>query len=178
MIVLDPDEKPVAGQGNKKQKTSCSCTTIFIALIGIYLIQVLVGFLSTRWLYRKNPFRPGRTRTVPQRRPLKHTAASRKRKDLVRCRTNMKNLGMAIEMYSIDNNGEYPQSLTNLTPKYLKNIPSCPAAGTGQIYVSSYQVSRKPRGFTIYCAGSHHKKSGIFKDFPRFTSRNRLQSGP
>jgi hypothetical protein len=41
------------------------------------------------------------------------------------CKSNLKNLGTALEMYSTDYKGKYPASLGALTPNYLKFIPSC-----------------------------------------------------
>lgn len=43
------------------------------------------------------------------------------------CQSNMKNIGTALECYRQDNNDLYPPTLTKLTPKYLKTIPTCPS---------------------------------------------------
>lgn len=45
------------------------------------------------------------------------------------CRSNLKNLGTALEMYSTDACGRYPSSLSSLTPDYLVTLPTCPASG-------------------------------------------------
>ncbi len=45
------------------------------------------------------------------------------------CKSNLKNIGTALEMYSSDHGGEYPPSLATLSPEYLKRIPECPLAG-------------------------------------------------
>src|SRR5687768_4989061 len=41
------------------------------------------------------------------------------------CRSNLKNIGPALEMYAADWNGKYPTSMSQLTPNYLKTIPEC-----------------------------------------------------
>jgi hypothetical protein len=44
------------------------------------------------------------------------------------CRSNLKNLGVALEMYSVDRGGKYPTTLGQLTPNYLKTVPRCPSS--------------------------------------------------
>lgn len=41
------------------------------------------------------------------------------------CKSNLKNLSTALEMYSTDHGGAYPQSLEELTPQYLETVPRC-----------------------------------------------------
>ena len=48
---------------------------------------------------------------------------------LTACKSNLKNIGIALEMYSTDHSGKYPGSLSALVPEYLKQIPVCGAAG-------------------------------------------------
>ena len=47
------------------------------------------------------------------------------------CKSNLKKLGTAMEMYSTDHSGKYPASMAQLTPNYLKTIPDCPQNGPG-----------------------------------------------
>lgn len=54
------------------------------------------------------------------------------------CISNVKNIGAALEMYSTDWSGSFPPTLSNLTPNYLKTIPSCPAAGA-DTYSTGYR---------------------------------------
>lgn len=62
------------------------------------------------------------------------------------CRTNLKNLASALEMYSTDYSGQYPESLERLLAgNYLKTLPTCPAAG--HMTYTDYQVSRNPTIF-------------------------------
>jgi hypothetical protein len=59
------------------------------------------------------------------------------------CKSNLKNIGTALEMYSSDHGGEYPPSLATLSPEYLKRIPECPLAGQ-DTYSPSYNLSWAP----------------------------------
>lgn len=92
------------------------------------------------------------------------------------CISNMKNIGTALEMYSTDNSGHYPDSLTKLTPDYLRIIPTCPAAGK-QTYIDSYQVSQNPDAYTFYCIGDNHSDAGIPENHPRYDSSNGIDIG-
>lgn len=56
---------------------------------------------------------------------------------LTACKSNLKNIGTALEMYSTDWSGKYPTALATLTPNYLKTIPECPADGT-DTYTGGY----------------------------------------
>lgn len=85
------------------------------------------------------------------------------------CRANLKNVATALEMYSTDNQGAYPASLSQLTPNYLKVLPDCPAAGA-QTYLESYQVATHPDNFTLFCSGHHHEAAGMGPDHPLYNS--------
>lgn len=52
---------------------------------------------------------------------------------LTGCKSNQKNLAVALETYSTDFQGHYPPTLSLLTPNYLKIIPNCPSAGADPI---------------------------------------------
>lgn len=69
------------------------------------------------------------------------------------CRNNLKNIGMALEMYSTDSSGRYPSTLDLLVPEYLKVIPTCSSAGRPSY---SYSAFSSPDRYTVYCAGSNH----------------------
>lgn len=56
---------------------------------------------------------------------------------LTACKSNLKNIGTGLEMYSTDYGGRYPTSLAQLTPNYLKTLPQCPTAGR-DTYSASY----------------------------------------
>lgn len=70
------------------------------------------------------------------------------------CRSNLFNIGTAMEMYRSDNEGCYPPSLSCITPKYLRTIPTCPSAGM-QTYM---YISRSvPDLYTVWCSGAYHR---------------------
>ena len=92
------------------------------------------------------------------------------------CKSNLKNLGTAFEMYSTDWSGKYPpigRERELLAPNYLKTIPECPSSGT-----DSYTISSDPsgpyntEGFTDYyyiqCTTAHHEAAGGVKNFPQY----------
>ena len=61
------------------------------------------------------------------------------------CKSNCKNIGTALEMYSTDWEGKYPSDMASLIPNYLKVIPECPAAGTdtySRFYSNSPMVAK------------------------------------
>lgn len=90
------------------------------------------------------------------------------------CKSNLKNLGVALEMYSTDNLGDYPLSSSQLTPRYLKTIPTCPTVGS-----VTYVMSLAPKGYTIVCGGKQHEGAGIREaDYPQYTSVTGLIERP
>ena len=60
---------------------------------------------------------------VAQLRPK--VIRARSRGGLTQCKSNLKNIGTALEMYSTDYEGKYPSGLSSLVPNYLKAIPDC-----------------------------------------------------
>lgn len=73
----------------------------------------------------------------------------------VACSSNLKNIATALEMYACDSQGHYPTRLSQLTPNYLKTVPTCPAAGADS-YSATYQRALKPDGFRLHCGGENH----------------------
>ena len=89
------------------------------------------------------------------------------------CKSNLKNVGTACEMYATDNAGRYPQSLDKLTPSYLKTIPTCPTAGANT-YSDNYVGSALPDIFTVFCHGSFHGNVGMSPNYPQYNALNGL----
>lgn len=85
------------------------------------------------------------------------------------CKSNLKNLATALEMYATDNKGHYPADLTSLTPGYLKMIPVCPGADR-----ESYVYEVKGEAFTVTCKGLNHAGIGVPADHPFYTSTRGL----
>ena len=100
------------------------------------------------------------------------------------CRSNLKNIGTAMEMYSTDWSGKYPESLSILTPNYLKTIPVCPVSnemryravfgpGVGYNLGGTDESGKKYEGFQdyylVWCEGQEHKKYyDGFENFPQY----------
>lgn len=73
---------------------------------------------------------------------------------LMACKSNLKNIGTALEMYSTDH-GTYPRNLTELTPDYLKTVPKCPS---GKPYGADIDVEN----YLVFCAGGWHGKGRLY----------------
>lgn len=92
---------------------------------------------------------------------------------LTACKSNLKNLGTACEMYSTDYEGKYPSRLDSLTPNYLKTIPSCPSAGK-VTYRAQFGPSAPMNSshyqdyYYLECYGENHKKMHITGDYPAY----------
>jgi prepilin-type N-terminal cleavage/methylation domain-containing protein len=94
---------------------------------------------------------------------------------LTACKSNLKNIGTAMEMYSTDWSGKYPSgaAMLLLTPNYLKTIPECPAAGsiTYNALLGSGVAYNSP-GFQDYyfisCSGTNHKAVSVPAGYPQY----------
>lgn len=95
------------------------------------------------------------------------------RRQLTECKSNQKNIGTAMEMYSTDWSGHYPDRLTKLVPNYLDALPTCPAAGA-----MTYQMEYGPKAahnkasfsdyYYLYCAGQNHSRAGLPENTPAY----------
>jgi len=95
---------------------------------------------------------------------------------LTACKSNLKNIGTALEMYSTDFAGRYPTSSTLLTPNYLKTIPTCASVGSCT-YV--FQMGSSPDLYTVICGGENHKSAGVqAPNYPQYTSVTGLIERP
>lgn len=91
------------------------------------------------------------------------------------CKSNLKNIGTALEMYSTDFSGRFPASanLGSLTPNYLKTIPTC--ASTGQnTYSAGFTSVSIPDAYTVVCSGPNHSGAGLSTNYPQYTSTQGL----
>ncbi|MEW6277130.1 MAG: hypothetical protein AB1758_00805 [Candidatus Eremiobacterota bacterium] len=103
---------------------------------------------------------------------------ARARGQLTSCKSNLKNLGTALEMYARDNGGRYPRTMFALTPNYLKVIPECSFAGRDS-YSATYRSAGAPAAYTFCCGGLHHKSAGITApNYPQYTSTQGLVERP
>jgi type II secretory pathway pseudopilin PulG len=100
------------------------------------------------------------------------------------CKANLKNLSTALEMYASDHGGLYPRKLDLLVTapqSYLRQIPTCPAAGKATY---AYDWDVKPDRFTVFCRGDYHghmMRQIWNKDstnFPQYTADDGLVDHP
>lgn len=96
---------------------------------------------------------------------------------LTACKSNLKNIGTAMEMYSTDFSGRYATSAGLLTPNYLKTIPTCPSAGS-DTYTGGFTSASNPDLYTVACTGANHTGAGVTGDYPQYTSVQGLIERP
>ena len=99
------------------------------------------------------------------------------------CKSNLKNIGTALEMYATDYEGKYPKNLDQLKPNYLKTIPQCYAAGE-----VTYKAEFGPKApgnskqfedyFLLRCDGENHSDVNVAGGYPRFDSEVGLIERP
>lgn len=94
---------------------------------------------------------------------------ARTRGSLTACKSNLKNIGTALEMYSTDHEGRFPEALTQLTPDYLKSLPSCPSNGSKDSYREGYR--HREGIYRVACARGDHER--IYE--PGFPAYNSIQ---
>lgn len=92
---------------------------------------------------------------------------ARARGQLTSCVQNVKNIATSLEMYSTDWSGKYPAALTQLTPNYLKTIPTCPSTAT-DTYTAGYTSSTLPDEYLVLCQGNNHGGFGP-ANFPQYS---------
>lgn len=74
------------------------------------------------------------------------------------CSSNLRSLGTALEIYSTDWSGRYPQRLQDLVPGTVAALPTCPAAGR-DTYSASYVRGEWPDRYALYCEGDTHRRA-------------------
>ncbi|GMU56623.1 MAG: hypothetical protein AMXMBFR33_57690 [Candidatus Xenobia bacterium] len=90
------------------------------------------------------------------------------------CKSNLKNIATALEMFSTDNKGAYPPQLAGLTPNYLKMIPNCPVAGF-DTYSSSFESHHTPlKRPKIVCPGYHAENPECQANLARLNDSGKL----
>ncbi|MBX3166038.1 MAG: hypothetical protein KF760_01455 [Candidatus Eremiobacteraeota bacterium] len=79
-------------------------------------------------------------------------AGAQTRGQTIACKSNLKNIATALEMYSTDYGGRYPENTGPLVSgNYLKTIPTCPAAGK-DTYSETYKFTTDPDHFKVRCS--------------------------
>ncbi len=100
---------------------------------------------------------------------------ARTRSSFMTCRSNLRNIGTAIEMYSEEHKGEIPTALGHLTPNYLLSLPECPGAGRANYVLSvgkdaPMNTSGDDQYYFIACQGENHTGVAITGDYPAYSS--------
>ncbi|MCD4786180.1 MAG: zinc-ribbon domain-containing protein [Candidatus Eremiobacteraeota bacterium] len=166
---LDPGATtcPKCGAPVKKGMSTCAIVGIVLGVlfvVGIIVVGILAAIM------------------------IPNFQRARGQGQYVQCQSNCKNIGTALEMYSTDNSGRYPDSLDKLSPDYLRVIPTCAAAGENT-YDKSYSSwneepkKKKKAGssfgsstskYTFYCSGHYHKAVGVGANYPQYNSTTGL----
>jgi len=94
--------------------------------------------------------------------------------DLAACQSNLRNISTSIILYSNDNDRYYPGTLSVCVPRWLKAVPTCPAAHS-DTYSGGYTIvgvnesantATTTATFTIVCKGTNHDEIGLQADEP------------
>lgn len=93
---------------------------------------------------------------------------------LTGCKSNLKNIATALEAYSVDNAGHYPNDIELIAPSYMKTLPNCPAASSNT-YSDSYEFTLNPDSYQFFCEGAHHNSLAIPVDHPQWYSSSGLK---
>lgn len=100
---------------------------------------------------------------------------ARARGQFTLCKSNLKNIGTALQMYSEDNSGKYPPALGQLTPNYLKTLPECRGAGEVSYRLTVGQTTNDTIGyeenFYLECHGENHENVNVTGHYPAYDSR-------
>ena len=99
---------------------------------------------------------------------------ARERSRFTACISNMRSIGIAIEIYMTDDPLDLPpDDIKKLAPAYM---PSIPKNYHGIEYGYIYDL--KLHGYTIFCVGLNHELFGSPEDYPRFTSDSGVVEKP
>ena len=96
-------------------------------------------------------------------------AWARSQGQLTACKSNLKNIGTACEMWATDHQGRYPDRLEVLVPDYLRSIPECPRAGL-DTYSQTYRISRGGLFYGVCCGGGFHGNVKLKPNHPSYNS--------
>lgn len=99
--------------------------------------------------------------------------------DLTSCKSNLKTIGTACEMYATDHAGRYPQNLEVLlapsdAQPYFKRMPTCP---TSPDCYYDYDYNTCPDTYTLQCKGNH-RDDYIEEGYPKFSATEGLIERP
>jgi len=100
--------------------------------------------------------------------------AGRAQAQVAACESNMRMISSALEEYRSHNNNVYPESLNQLVPVYLKELPRCPTSN--QIYAYEIVKNQKSEisGFVVKCPRPDRHIRGEIRAL-YYSSENGLQ---
>lgn len=94
---------------------------------------------------------------------------------LTACKSNLKNIGTAMEMYSADHNGRYPTTKQDIlgdanNPGYMKVIPTCPLTPN---VAYTCKTASNPDYYYLICSQGKHQQAGLVTTtgYPQFDSQ-------
>lgn len=103
---------------------------------------------------------------------------ARSKSQLTACQAGLKSIATALEVYATENSGHFPNSLTALTPNYLKAMPTC-ASVHSDTYSTTFISGSNPDLFTMVCGTLGHTGAGVnLPNYPQFTSVQGLIEQP
>ena len=97
--------------------------------------------------------------------------ASRKRTpDWRDCLEKLGNVQVALEMYSLEHEGHYPDRFEQLVPNYSPAVPRCPKSGLVYTLSTGADSPFNTHGFLdfyyVHCRGGAHFEEGLATDHP------------
>ncbi len=101
---------------------------------------------------------------------VRHRLKPKAAEDLQTCKSNLKNIATACEMYSTDNEGRYPLETRELVPLYLPQMPVCPGADSAAA-VYAFQSATSPDAFSICCQGLNHRSLIATPNYPQYLNQ-------
>ncbi len=106
--------------------------------------------------------------------PGQFARASASRDNLTACCYNLQRVGAALDAWSSDHDGAYPQHLQDLVPKYIADLPRCPVDNGA--YAAGYQ----PHGddYVLTCPGDRHAGCNVPDGYPRIDTENGITLAP
>lgn len=94
------------------------------------------------------------------------------RAQLTGCQSNLRNIATAVNQYEVEKK-VFPTGLTEITPNYIKTIPTCPSAAK-DTYTDGYQVSGTSDQYTLQCKGQNHTLVNLGPDEPWYSPERGL----
>jgi hypothetical protein len=73
---------------------------------------------------------------------------------VIACKSNLKNIAIGLDIYMVNHNDTYPETLAPLVPEYLTTLPTCPTDGTTTYF---YAPQAGSGTFELHCQGDHSK---------------------